>query len=105
MPPQVRHAGREAAARPQTAIAHVSRGAHRQHRGDCERTTSDEKILELRRGELDVSSGLEYEIFGKFKMTEEGGHGFPDTYWFSVEELREAGARHAELGKREPNRP
>ena len=44
-----------------------------------------------------MSSGLEYEIFGKFKMTEEGGHGFPDTYWFSVDELREAGADKSEV--------
>ena len=47
-----------------------------------------------------MSSGLEYEIFGKFKMTEEGGHGFPDTYWFSVEELREAGADKSEVQKK-----
>ena len=44
-----------------------------------------------------MSLGLEYEIFGKFKMTEEGGHGFPDTYWFSVDELREAGADKSEV--------
>ena len=60
-----------------------------------ERPSSDEATIEARRDALPVarSSTLEY---GKFRMRE-GGASFPDTFWYSLRELRRAGCSTADL--------
>ena len=65
---------------------------------DLERPSSDESIVEARRDALPVarSQTLEYAVHGKFR-TREGGAAFPDTFWFSLNELRAAGCSTADL--------
>ena len=61
----------------------------RLHAVDCERASSNEDILDARRNKL-ATSLLEYEVHGKFKVTDDG-RAFPDTYFFTVSEMHDAG--------------
>ena len=65
---------------------------------DFERPSSDEATIEARRDALPVarSSTLEYAVHWKFR-TREGGASFPDTFWYSLRELRRAGCSTADL--------
>ena len=65
---------------------------------DLERPSSDESVVEARRDPLPVarSQTMEYAVHGKFR-TREGGAAFPDTFWFSLKELRAAGCSTADL--------
>ena len=46
----------------------------------------------------DKAGHLEYAVHGLFKMSGDG-YAFPDTHWFTLIELKEAGASKAELRK------
>jgi hypothetical protein len=65
---------------------------------DFERPTSDEAVVEARRDALPAArwEALEYAVHGKFRMRE-GGVSFPDTFWYSLKELRTAGCSRANL--------
>ena len=64
---------------------------------DCERASSNDGILDARRNKLAMSL-LEYELHGKFKFTEEG-RAFPDTYFFTIQQMHEGGMSKADIGR------
>jgi hypothetical protein len=66
---------------------------------DCEKATTDESILESRQSELKEVL-LQYQVFGKFRRVE-GGACFPDTYFFTLRELKEV--RPSSLPPPSPN--
>ena len=65
---------------------------------DFERPTSDDAVAEARRDALPAarSQTLEYAVHRKFRMRE-GGVSFPDTFWYSLKELKVAGCSRADL--------
>ena len=80
-----------APARVSDRISHIARLARRHTSVDCERPTTDEDILDARRSALmSLSAGLEYQVHGLFKKSEEG-RPWPDSYYFSVPEMHDAG--------------
>jgi hypothetical protein len=64
---------------------------------DCERSTMDEETIEARRNELPEDWSLEYLVHGEFKMTEHSTRSYPDSYWFSIDEMHQSGQSKAAL--------
>ena len=63
---------------------------------DFERATTDEFVLEARRSALADDFVVEYAVHGQFKMAADGSS-FPDTYWFTLRELKDAGMSKAHI--------
>ena len=66
-------------------------------RPDCEHSTLDEEVLEARRSELPTDWQLEYLVHGEFKMTEESARSYPDSYWFTVEDMHDSGQKKSAI--------
>ena len=63
---------------------------------DFERASFNECTLEARRSKLPDDFCVDYAVHGDFQMSADGSR-FPDTYWFSLREMKDAGVSKAHI--------